>query len=1282
LKFGAANLPTRFENLNATLAFAYDPAAVGWRLAFAHAAFAGSEPDLTVRRLAGELSNGRAGWSFEDLRVDTPRSGFTLNGRVNREQSPTILDLRVAADRFAFQEWAGIVTGLRRLDIESSFETHLTGPLAALATRLEMRSTGGDVRGQLTLNTSVPGWHGKGEIDITHLDLTRWFSRPTWTSDITGNVRFDLDLDLGRRFPRGAFAFRGAHAEYVGYEADQVVARGTLTHHEVRIAAATAVAYGAPVRLDGGTIGIDAPFPFHFLGTASGVDLRRVPATVPVPHVESALTFDYDVRGRFADAYLMGDARFAPSVFLGTRLGEGATGSIDTSVEPFEYRGEGELSGIDLAQLGRGLDIAWMQDPRYAGTIAGRFHVEGAGSEAATMKLAGGGRLTRATMFGGSLTDADVTIDIADGSLNASYDGAYSGVDPALAFDDPRFAATLTGTGRATIAVRDLMIRSPALADYDVAAVMSLGSSMVRGVTVADGAVNAILRNQTLHLPELRVAGPRLEASGAGNIELDGVRSSQFDYKVTRGDLQLVEPALGTKLAGDLLTTGTLTGPSSSLRFEGTASVTRLDAGAVRALNTTAEYTVTVPPAAPADFDTRITLHSSLVEVFDQSFEELEATATLERGQLSATLQLERSGAVRGGLETSGTLDAEAGAFRVSSLRLSFQRASWTLAAAAPATVTWDDRGVALTPLSLVGEGTDQRIDLAGGWRTDGSGVLKLSASRVFLDSFAPPGEGPVRYGGVIDLTAAIGGTRERPTVASELTVTEGRIRRFSYEKLGGRVDFADGALRLDLRLDQAPGVWLTAAGTVPLGVFRLEASEQPIDLAIRSSDVGLGLIEGVTDVVRNVSGVMRVNLTAIGTSRDPHLSGTIDLTDAAFDVAATGVRYQRGRTALRLGADRITVESLSLEDPRGRRLNVKGSLGTHELRVADVTIDAEAKQFQVLRNEFGQIDIDAQLTARGQASSPRVEGVVMITGGEIDVNAILDRTLLQPYSTEETSVVDEIDAVAALNPWQRIGIGIELKVPGTLRMTGDEVQVTPGTPLGLGSFNLRAIGDLYLYKDPQQPLYVTGSFDSVRGTYRFQGRRFDIDPVSSINFRGDLNPELFITVERVISGVETQVTIAGPLSEPELRLSSNPPLDQSDILSLIVFNTTTNELSSEQQQQLAVRAGALAAGFLATPLMSALERSLGIDILSIEPGTTAAEGVRVTIGDELAPGLVARFSRQFGVEEYDEATIEYYLTRILRIRATFSDARFMNTRSPFRRVERAGIDILVFFSF
>ena len=135
----------------------------------------------------------------------------------------------------------------------------------------------------------------------------------------------------------------------------------------------------------------------------------------------------------------------------------------------------------------------------------------------------------------------------------------------------------------------------------------------------------------------------------------------------------------------------------------------------------------------------------------------------------------------------------------------------------------------------------------------------------------------------------------------------------------------------------------------------------------------------------------------------------------------------------------------------------------------------------------------------------------------------------------------------------------------------------------------------------------------------------------------------------------------------------------QSDTLCLIVFHTWTTEPSAAQPQQLVARAGVLAAGFLAQPLVSAISAETGIDIFEIEPGDVGTD-VKITIGHEIAPGLVARFTRQFGRADYDEATIEYYLSRLFRIRASFSDAQALASRSFFRRVERAGLALLLYF--
>ena len=1280
LDFGAVHAPTDYQSLNALFSFTYVP--VRWTLTFDRASFAGHAPELTVNPLHGAFGRGPGGWFFEELSVKTARSTFTLDGRVDNSVKPTSLDLRVRAPRFAFQEWSGVLRGLTNIAVDSAFDTSLKGPVNQLDTDLRLTGSGGAVHGRLTLDTSVPGWHGTGAVDVEKLNLARWLNREERASDITGHVTFNLALELGRRFPRGMYTFNGPHAMYMHYEADAVKARGQITATAVLIADADATAYGARVTTKDGSIGIDAPFPFHFRGTTAGIDLRRVPATVPVPRVESYLTFDYDVDGRFNEPFIAGRAVFAQSEFLGASVGAGTVGSIDTLQQPLRFSGEGNLTGINLGRFGDGLDVAWLRDPRYAGTVSGHFRVEGAGTSAATLALTGGGRLSSADLFKGTLSDAEVSIAIADGTLQASYDGSIDRIDPAIPFADPQLEASLTGTAKVEATVRQLLTNpTTAIGDYDVSGTMALRSSKVRGLDLDSARVTATLRNSAITVAQLEASGPALEGRASGRIVLAEQTTSDFQYDVTRADLSRLRDLIGQEAAGTIATKGRVSGPYSAQRAVGEATLNQFQGFDVSALAISGQYDVTVPSGDAVHATARISGRAEFLTLFGQSVQSASGTITYDALRLGFDLQLRQTATRNGQLAGTIVLDTDRRQASVLDLKVSLGRAPWQLVKqATPPIVSWSDQGIAITPAEFGDNNGDQRIAVDGTWRQDGAGALHLKATHVFLDTLQAAFDRPTRYAGVLDLDATLGGTRADPQVSGTVLVVNGRVERVSYQKLAGRFKYAGQMFDVDLRLDQAPGVFVTAVGKAPLGLFNATLPEQPIDVAIKSSTISLGLIEGITGVVRDVTGDLRIDVKAIGTSRVPHVDGAVEVANAAFLVVSSGAKYKNVRATLALTHDKLTVTALHLDDVDGQGLDVHGSLGTHELRVGDLEIEATARGFELMRNEFGRIDVDATLQIRGRAEAPRIAGTVTINSGSLKVDEILARALFQPYSTEPAAMTD-IDPVAALNPWDRLGLDVFLRVPGTLRLVGDNVQVSPGTPVGLGDINLRVTGDLYLYKDPGEPVSVTGSFDSISGTYAFQGRRFDVVEASSINFRGDLNPEIYVTVQRVISGVETRVSIFGPMQEPELRLASTPPLDQSDILSLILFNTSTNQLSSAQEQELMVRAGTLAAGFLASPILSAIENQIGLDIFEIAPGEFGT-GPKVTIGEELAPGLVARFSRQFGQEAYDEAAIEYYISRLFRIRATFSDAQSLVARSPFRRVERAGIDFLLFFSF
>ncbi len=95
--------------------------------------------------------------------------------------------------------------------------------------------------------------------------------------------------------------------------------------------------------------------------------------------------------------------------------------------------------------------------------------------------------------------------------------------------------------------------------------------------------------------------------------------------------------------------------------------------------------------------------------------------------------------------------------------------------------------------------------------------------------------------------------------------------------------------------------------------------------MAVVSSPINLALLEGLTDVVTKVRGTLRLDVKAVGSSRDPHFDGLVELSDAGFLTTATGSTYKNAHAVFRLARDRITVDRLHIEDANGRPLDVNG---------------------------------------------------------------------------------------------------------------------------------------------------------------------------------------------------------------------------------------------------------------------------------------------------------------------------------------------------------------------
>ncbi len=373
--------------------------------------------------------------------------------------------------------------------------------------------------------------------------------------------------------------------------------------------------------------------------------------------------------------------------------------------------------------------------------------------------------------------------------------------------------------------------------------------------------------------------------------------------------------------------------------------------------------------------------------------------------------------------------------------------------------------------------------------------------------------------------------------------------------------------------------------------------------------------------------------------------------------------------------------------------------------------------------NELGRVAADSLLVLTGELRRPRVVGDIRLDSGRLELDRIL-QLFYDPYSVEAIPDEEPVQRVisatgsaqettrAALNQAQQglapvpelpaaprkvsgasalrdpLSVDVQVHIPDNLIVRGRRLR--PGGPTGssLGDINVTVGGDVRVRKDEGGPFTFIGPIRTVRGTYQFQGRQFEIVRDGTIRFLGQSPPDPLIDVaaSRTVpgTGVEARVRITGSVKRPELTLSSTPPLDESDILSLIVFNRTVNDLGTGERAALASTAGGIATGFLVDPLTQSIGKALDLDIFEIT--TTADEGdlgAGITIGKQVWDRAFLKMRQQFGERNWTEFLIEYQLASFLSMHGSFApETSGSANRLTQRRIEKVGVDMIFFFSY
>lgn len=1202
----------------------------------------------------------------DDLRVrgltlETPKSHVELDASYRGGDAPRI-ETTIEIARLTLAELAPYLPASVPASLILDGTLAATGPLTALDTSWTLHSTTvGATNGHVVVNATAARPTVDGTISTAALNLAALSrqrdlpARLTMDGRVTATVATDDPWQS-----RVAFDVRTPGLTTFGYTVGALSATGRLDGR-VLTARGRAAAYGAAATFDATLHDVTAPassLRLDIAGNVQHLDLRRLPASVHAPAMATQLAGAYDVhvmpqvvQASFtADESDVEQAVVAAGTTASVRIeGERLEASVDGAVHhvsddllhlPSEQRvdlGGPVRASVTIPNLAAPFSIdaitgdvvASLGGSSVRGTTIDRADIDGsiAGGIATIRRLdvAGAGATVTAT---GTVTVSNTAAGVSDLAIEADVPDVSA--IPGLPVTDASGAAHLAAhvTGRPDRLLAKGTLAAHQLAYADTARALTFNATF--DAALPDRDVHQLSATVDADSAFLTVKGQEIQHLTLHSTYAD--RRVDLTTRVEQADRAL-------DLEGSVL----LRPEFSEVR------VRRLSLGLDTGTWTLApgrEAVVRYGPDAIEAHDVVLTYGTGTIDVEGRVARTAGSPASALRLDLHGLQVADLYAMALGTPRASGTLDGRVDLS--GSLADPVAQATMTIRDGRVADVTFS-RVTADLGLRQQRVAVNAEIDESPGNRFLVTGEVPTAADAGPLDVHVQASDISLALlqaftstvddvTGRVAMDVRVTGALSAPAVTGTLTMADGHARivptGVTYDKAAASIRFDGHRALVDrFTLSDDDGHVMTATGGGDL--FSAAAGGRTFDVRVQSQGF---------HVLRNDLGEVEVSADAHaeGDITAPHVTGTLSVNRGRIELDELLRELSPGTTAP-ASPPRPAPANGAAAPPAGTTANAAAAPATSAPR----PVAAGASPAPVA--PAPSINVPTSVRAPGAPS----------TAAPVPVQASADTTPAPPADT---------------GLFSRATLDLDVKLPDNVVLRGRNLKTSSGS-LGLGNVNLTVGGDFHIRKAAGRSPVIVGEVQTVRGFYEFQSRRFDIVRGSAVTFRGiePINPSLNVTGERDISGVVARVQVTGTARRPRLQLSSDPPLDEGDVLSLIVFNQPMSQLGQGEQVDLLQRAGDLALSALATPLANSIGRALDVDLFEIR-APSAGEAGEVNVGRQVSERLFVGFRQEIGDADASRLSFEYRLTDTLRVLTSIAQGADRAKRSRDR--EAAGVDL------
>lgn len=531
-------------------------------------------------------------------------------------------------------------------------------------------------------------------------------------------------------------------------------------------------------------------------------------------------------------------------------------------------------------------------------------------------------------------------------------------------------------------------------------------------------------------------------------------------------------------------------------------------------------------------------------------------------------------------------------------------------------------------------EGLDLGLELAG-----------FPLERVPLPHGEDEEPSDIATGGRVDADVRLTGSVQAPRLSGRIDWKNPLWQSVVLEQVTAEVDGSMDSIEAKVRLFYEGHEIAEVRAFLPVpdqpGEPLAWLADEAAWVSIQGKDLQSALLEPfLPRLIRRPRGLADLDLRIAGGRPEPKIAGTLAFRNGSIYLPALRQTYAPIEGAARFDGEVLSIDSIQVGTPNaGARIT--GEIELADLLPSAVDLTAEFARFPLARSPLVRADVDGAIQLAGTLDAPILTGDLVLQDTRIQVRDADDPAL------KEVRIATESGPGAVRES--------ESETNGLVDLSQIDVslQIPRGTWIRTGMMELDVEGRGRVRKRPLRDVRVSGDLTVVRGTVKLEVRRFTVRKgIATLDGGREADPLLDVEAIYPVADVIVVAYLTGRASAPTLRLESEPPLPQDDVVAYLLFGRPADQLGGSEQGGVNAAAAGLAAGLALAELREIMGDQFPVDTVDLTIGE-GDQPSRFEVGKYVGRDLFVRYGQSFGPEPQAEVGLSYRLNENWSVEST-----------------------------